>query len=466
MKSIGFFQRFLLCVVCIALFLFVLLGLASTVRSETQAPNPTPDPAQTETPVPTPTPTPTPPPRLEDNRNWVQMILRARQLKEVYWYALTEIVGGHAPGGTPIGNFHAGFGYFGVPYAMGSRYVSSSRAFGMFLEETKDIDSPFYQTRSTADNYIAPSWGADCSSFVSYAWGLTGRFTTLTLVTTTGGRVRTVVRRGEGSIAELADLNQICPGDALIYRMNPNGHVRLVVSVTREGNADPFDIDVPIIGVIVWEQINMTASTFIAVTTYGEGGLQPLGNAEPSGDFGARGSLADLLDDIQNGTEDPLDDYGIYRLKDFNGGRNIIRYTPSPYVPLSLEEALVGEPFLGTPRLLGNRTERGVFFAATLNAVPRGGEEIHFILERSEDKKTWETVAQESRKTPAGIGLMPLSCLLIDESADPALLYHYRVRAEFKPILLDWGSEEQPRGMAVSYTQYSTWSAVLFIAAD
>lgn len=465
-KRKAFQSAWLRCCALIAALLFLSCFYIDTARADTQEPFATANPTAPATPAPASEQTATPPPRLEDNRNWVHMILRARQLKEVYWYALADIEGGHAPNEESLGHFYAGMSYFGIPYAMGSRYVASTGAFAQFLKESKDADSLFYQTRRKKENYIAPAWGADCSSFVSFAWGLSGRYTTLSLTKDTGGRVRCIVRRGQGAIACLADLNQICPGDAFIYRKEPDGHVRLVVSVTREGDADPFDTSVPIIGMIVWEQINMTASSYVAVTTYGEGGLQPQGDALAEGDWGVHYSLTDLLDKMQNGTEDPLDDYGIYRLKDFNSKKTIISYTPNPYVPLSLEEALVGDPFLGTPRLLGNRTENGVTFAATLACVPPGGEEIHFILEASKDGEAWDIIARETRKTPSGTTLMPLSCLLTDADADPSTTYHYRVRAEFTPTLLDWGSENNPRGLATSYTQYSKWSEVLVVAGE
>lgn len=406
-------------------------------------------------------------PQLDDNRNWVNMILRARQLKEIYWYCLQEMDGGHPANGEAYGSFLAGKGYFGIPYGMGMRYVFNEKtSFNAFLADTRNKGSLFYSKSFKKDGYVSLQWGADCSSFVAYAWDLDKRLSTAELVnlTVSGAKVKRVVRRGEGKIRSVYDLNQIVPGDALVFNSD-GGHARLVVSVTRENHADPYDTTANVIGMIVWEQINMTASSYIATTTYGLGGLQPRGNEPATQAIGVFASLEDLVNDIQNDTPDePLDDYGVYRLKNFQSSRSAISYTPNPAVPLSLEEALNGNPFLGTPQLMGYRVMNAVYFVAVLDAVPLGGEELVFILERSTDGTLFTEVAYGVCKSDAGEGLAPLTCFLRDWSAQSDVSYQYRVRAQFAPQVVDFGSTENDRGMLTTYMQYSGWSDIFTLS--
>lgn len=116
------------------------------------------------------------------------IIKRARQLYEVKWTALSEIES--YPGSGQNLYFREGVEYQGIPYGQpvhkGS-YVGFDSTIEDFVDVTSDAQSDMYTTYGENTWYYdeygdpikyGPYYATDCSGFVSYSWGLSGRNTT------------------------------------------------------------------------------------------------------------------------------------------------------------------------------------------------------------------------------------------------------------------------------------------------
>ncbi|WP_434309595.1 DUF4214 domain-containing protein [Hominifimenecus sp. rT4P-3] len=110
------------------------------------------------------------------------IIKRARQQEEIKWTPLADIAGW---GNTYT--FSKGVTYQGLPYGQPvyARYIPfdtsynpSTAAFQEFANAVNDPTSKMYTSQSKY-NKVAPYYSSDCSSFVSYAWDLYKRETSV-----------------------------------------------------------------------------------------------------------------------------------------------------------------------------------------------------------------------------------------------------------------------------------------------
>lgn len=106
-----------------------------------------------------------------------------------------------------------------------------------FIEATKDPSSIFYTQQSyysgNAGSY-APYYGNDCSTFVSYSWGLTKRQTTSSIVNASGVSLI-------GKITTNNVNNFLCVGDALNYA---GSHIVLVTDIVYDASGAITSIEI------------------------------------------------------------------------------------------------------------------------------------------------------------------------------------------------------------------------------
>ena len=102
------------------------------------------------------------------------IVLRARQVLEIEWTPIRNVVKWNR-----AGVFPAGVTVSGLPYGMPreANYVPLRTTFSEFLAESENKSSPLYTSRATRTR-IAPYFSLDCSAFVSWAWGLEKRLMT------------------------------------------------------------------------------------------------------------------------------------------------------------------------------------------------------------------------------------------------------------------------------------------------
>jgi len=210
------------------------------------------------------------------------IIKRARQLTEIEWTPLEDI----AQWGN-YGVFKAETTYKGAPYGQPincNGYIGYGVSIAAFANSVLDNTSKLYTTVSTY-NKIAPSLSTDCSSYVSYAWGLTTRKTTYSLP-------EVAQKVGDQSLYSL----QV--GDCL---NESSSHVVLVSGLTYDGNGN-------IIGVETMEE----TPVITRVTRYGAGENRSLNSFQSYY--------------LNNG-------YIIYR----NPNRDSVTYIPNAAVPIDGE---------------------------------------------------------------------------------------------------------------------------------
>ena len=116
------------------------------------------------------------------------VIKRARQIYEIKWTALSDIES--YPGNGNNLFFREGVEYQGLPYGQPVHkgvYVGFGCSLNDYIEATQDLNSNMYASRGENTWYYeeygdpikyGPYFATDCSGFVSYCWGLSGRNTT------------------------------------------------------------------------------------------------------------------------------------------------------------------------------------------------------------------------------------------------------------------------------------------------
>lgn len=231
------------------------------------------------------------------------IVLRARQAMEIEWSPLLEI---EAYG--EYSNFMPGEVYRGLPYGRpnnANHYVPCGTSFQMFLSALENPDNPIYTTNDTRDS-PAPYYSSDCSSFISWAWGLDKVYKTVDLH---------LVADEIGT-----ELNDIEVGDVF---NNPAYHVVLISHVERDADGNlvrvgTMELDAP-----------MAKQTW-----YGAGENQPIGRLKEKylsnivkklggSEDGEEGSVSVSTNGGYNG-------YVIFRYKD----RDNVKYVHDCSVPI------------------------------------------------------------------------------------------------------------------------------------
>ena len=204
-------------------------------------------------------------------------VLRARQQAEIKWTPLSTVYGWRNQY-----TFNAGTTYYGIPYGQpidSGYYVPNTASFSTFASAVKNASSAFYTSRSSYvgnSNAVSTYYSSDCSSFVSYAWGIS-RNTTYGLPS----YATTISNWSPGTF-------QI--GDAL----NSSGHCVLITKVEYNSS-----------GNITAVEITEQTPPICKKTRYGDGGSYTLAYLQSK--------------------------YSGYSLLRYTG---TVTYTPDPNVPL------------------------------------------------------------------------------------------------------------------------------------
>ncbi len=218
------------------------------------------------------------------------IVRRARQIHEIKWLPLEDLIGFN---GENI--YEKGREVIGVPYGQpvfDGAFVGFEATLDKFLHESKNKGSLFY-TGVARYEENAPYYSLDCTAFVCYAWATNTRMNSSVLVNF-GDKV--------GNAPENLQV-----GDALI-RLGDNAHAVLVSGVVEDENNN-----------IVWLEIIEQTPPDTRLTRYGEGEIY---------------SVAEFLELYLN------DGYFAYRNTDY---RDSTPYYPTPVSPLD------GEKFSGSP---------------------------------------------------------------------------------------------------------------------
>ena len=236
------------------------------------------------------------------------ILKRARQFYEVKWTALSEIES--YPGNGQNLYFREGVEYQGLPYGQPVHkgiYVGFGCSINDYVEATRDINSKMYTTLGENTWYneeygdpikYGPYFATDCSGFVSYAWGLSGR-------NTTGMIAEVTYKEGDPEYKDARfqfvgnDIEQLKVG----YALNKGYyHIILIYDIVYDSWGN-------LLQVTTLEQ----TTPFMRMRVWGAGG-----NA---------GTLEDLQDKINR------DGYDIIRYT----GMNDVKFEPFELVPINQE---------------------------------------------------------------------------------------------------------------------------------
>ena|GEM_PF-801069 len=177
------------------------------------------------------------------------IVMRARQQAEIEWTPLADRYQWNK-----MGIFYAGTTYTGLAYGQPvyTGYVPYSVSLTGFLAAVNNHDSAFY-TGYSEYNKIAPYYSSDCSSFVSYAWGLETRQTTYSIP-------------NYGTKVSEQSIYAAQVGDCLNHTVS---HVVLVTAVE-------YDEEGQIIAIEIMEQ----TPPIVKTTRYGAGGTATLADLQ------------------------------------------------------------------------------------------------------------------------------------------------------------------------------------------
>ena len=175
----------------------------------------------------------------------INIMKRARQMLEVRW---TPLYDRYQWGYTGV--FRAGSTYTGIPYGqpVNAAYVGYAASISDFVAAAENGNSRLY-TDYSLYNQTAPYYSNDCSSFVSYAWGIKGRKTTYSLVSV-------------GKLISETSIDALEVGDCLNDLAN---HTVIVGGVLRDGEGNVTTVE-------IMEQTPPIAKR----TVYGDGGTKSL----------------------------------------------------------------------------------------------------------------------------------------------------------------------------------------------
>ena len=180
----------------------------------------------------------------------INIVKRARQMTSIRWTPQQDIYGWNKEL-----TYKSGTTYTGLPYGqpVNASYVPWQTGLDGFLEAVNDPESLMY-TSYSAYNKRAPYYSIDCSAFVSWAWNLSSRQTTSSLVKYT-------------KLISTDSYEQAQVGDCL----NKSGsHVVLITDIGYDANGKINSIE------ISEATTNATTHYCCQVTRYGVGGKYTL----------------------------------------------------------------------------------------------------------------------------------------------------------------------------------------------
>jgi hypothetical protein len=161
----------------------------------------------------------------EVTQNQRNMVARADYYYGITWVAQETVAGW---GGT----FYKGYTYH-IPYGQpiySGEYVGYSATFEEFIAAAGTAGSIFYTQRSWCDGTTAPYYASDCSSFVSWVWGI-NRTTTYYIPN---------VSTSFGAVTTYRATHTLQLGDAL----NCSAHVVMVTGLDYDSNGNITQIEI------------------------------------------------------------------------------------------------------------------------------------------------------------------------------------------------------------------------------
>lgn len=267
---------------------------------------------------------------LADNGNYkhdtlsegaANIIRRARQMYEIEWTALEDIKS--YPGTGQELFFRKGVSYQGIPYGQPvhkGKYVGFDATLSEFAAAAADEGSEMYTTlgentwyftEGIGDIKYGPFYSSDCSAFLSYVWGLSGRYTTSLFAEQTLKKSDSGYKNAKFQYMghKVSDLK-------VGYALNRgSSHIILIYDIVRDKHDN-------IVQVTTLEQ----TPPIMRLRVWGAGG-----NA---------GSLSDLQNKIENGP------YEIIRYKNMDS----VTFEASDAIPLDTENYVnrISEPVSGS----------------------------------------------------------------------------------------------------------------------
>ncbi len=144
------------------------------------------------------------------------IVKRARQMTYISWTPLKDITGWEE-----FIIYRAGETYSGLPYGQPiyADYVPWETNLDGFAAAVKDPKSKMYTDKSTY-NETAPYYSTDCSAYVSWAWNLSSRKTTVSIP-------------GEATLISKTAITNAQVGDAICKK---GEHVVLITDITYDEN--------------------------------------------------------------------------------------------------------------------------------------------------------------------------------------------------------------------------------------
>ena len=161
----------------------------------------------------------------EPTQNQRNMVARADWCYGITWVAQETVAGWGS-------TFYKGYTYH-IPYGqpiMSGKYVGYGATYEEFIEAAATAGSIFYTGRSWCDGTTAPYYATDCSSFVSWVWGI-NRTTTYYIPG---------VSSNMGSVTTYNATHTLRLGDAL----NSNAHVVLVSGLDYDASGNITRIEI------------------------------------------------------------------------------------------------------------------------------------------------------------------------------------------------------------------------------
>ena len=157
----------------------------------------------------------------EGQRNIVR---RAYQLTEIQWTPLADVTGWKGKF-----TYKAGTTYKGIPYSqpLKGKYVPDKASLETFMEAVNDPNSQLYQLYKDSQNgnITMPYYGADCSSFVAWAWNIPR------------GNTRSLPKYS----TKLSSYEDMQIGDGLVA---VGDHATLITGITYDGSGSITHVEV------------------------------------------------------------------------------------------------------------------------------------------------------------------------------------------------------------------------------
>lgn len=158
-----------------------------------------------------------------------EIVQKANYLYNLTWTSQANFNGYINSKGIRTKSYQKG-GTYRIPYGMpvsSGGFIGYGISVENFIAATKSANNPFYTKRASYGKTNSNYYSMDCSTFVSYCWGLSSRQTTATLPN---------VSKKIGK-CNSANVDKLQVGDALNINGSNDYHVVLVTNISN-GNIE------------------------------------------------------------------------------------------------------------------------------------------------------------------------------------------------------------------------------------